>query len=225
MTLHFNCHPRWCSGGNQSVRSLVSVVSRWLWRGNRTILEVASMVVTWWIGIVLHSAYTCNRSVLCVYLSFLFQGIWATGQQNNGHWWWVHTGCQGKLTVRTAAGRYIPRLIIFLNEASSTRDCSICYPMYYPMKMKHTLLVIVAFITPCPPSISHSWSSFLNEAYSTNVCSIYYPMSTKHYTSTDNSHGIILISGISTYEHEVYVYRMRVQGTEKPNSFMWKAIK
>ena len=37
------------SGDNQSVRSSVPVVSRWLWPGNRTFLEVASMMVTWWI--------------------------------------------------------------------------------------------------------------------------------------------------------------------------------
>ena len=39
----------WCSGDNQSVRSSILVVSRWLWPGNMTFSEVASMVVTWWI--------------------------------------------------------------------------------------------------------------------------------------------------------------------------------
>ena len=49
MNLHFNYHPRWQLSDNQSVRSSVPVVSRWLWPGNRTFSEVASMVVTWWI--------------------------------------------------------------------------------------------------------------------------------------------------------------------------------
>ena len=49
MTQHFNYHPHWRTGDNQSVRSSAPVVSRWLWPGNRTFLEVASMVVTWWI--------------------------------------------------------------------------------------------------------------------------------------------------------------------------------
>ena len=42
-------HLRWGSGDNQSVRSSVPVVSKWLWPGNKTLLEVASMVITWWI--------------------------------------------------------------------------------------------------------------------------------------------------------------------------------
>ena len=49
MTVHFNYHHHWCSGDNQSIRSSVPVVSRWLWPGNRTLLKVASMVVTWWL--------------------------------------------------------------------------------------------------------------------------------------------------------------------------------
>ena len=40
---------RWCSSDNQSARSSVPMISRWLWPGNRTCLEVASMVITWWI--------------------------------------------------------------------------------------------------------------------------------------------------------------------------------
>ena len=59
MTLHFDYHPYWCSGNNQSVGSSVPVVSRWLWPGNRTFLEAASMVITWWIaGYFLHSETT-----------------------------------------------------------------------------------------------------------------------------------------------------------------------
>ena len=46
MTRHFNYHPHWHSGDNQSVGSPVPVVRRWLWPGNRTFLEVASMIVT-----------------------------------------------------------------------------------------------------------------------------------------------------------------------------------
>ena len=50
MTFHFTDHPLWGSGNNQSVRSSVPVVSRWLSPGNRTsFLEVAGMVATWWI--------------------------------------------------------------------------------------------------------------------------------------------------------------------------------
>ena len=45
----------WCLGDNQSVRSSVPVVSRWLWPGNRTFLEVASMVATWWLVAFLRS--------------------------------------------------------------------------------------------------------------------------------------------------------------------------
>ena len=45
----------WCSGNNQSVGSLLPVVSRWLWPGNRPFSEVASMVVTWWVVAFLHS--------------------------------------------------------------------------------------------------------------------------------------------------------------------------
>ena len=37
---------RWRLGDNQSVRSSVLVVSRWLWPGNRTFLEVA---IAWWL--------------------------------------------------------------------------------------------------------------------------------------------------------------------------------
>ena len=55
ITLHFNYHPRWCSGNNQSVGLSVPVVSRWLWPGNRTFLELASMVVTWWtVAFIVH---------------------------------------------------------------------------------------------------------------------------------------------------------------------------
>ena len=49
MSFHFNYHPRWFLGDNQSARSCAPVASKWLWPGNRTFLEVASMVVTWWI--------------------------------------------------------------------------------------------------------------------------------------------------------------------------------
>ena len=61
MTLLFNYHPRWCSGDNQSVRSSVPVVNRWLWPGNRTFLEVVSMMVTWWIV-----AFLCSGSDVCL---------------------------------------------------------------------------------------------------------------------------------------------------------------
>ena len=47
--LPFNYHPCWYLCDNQSVRSSVPVVSRWLWPGSRTFLEVASMVVTGWV--------------------------------------------------------------------------------------------------------------------------------------------------------------------------------
>ena len=61
MTIHFNYHHRWFmqlfSGDNQSVRSSVPVVSRWLWPGNRTFLEVTSMVVTRWTLAFLRSAH------------------------------------------------------------------------------------------------------------------------------------------------------------------------
>ena len=46
MTLHFDYHSRWCLGNNQSVGSLVPVVSRWLGPGNRTFLEVN---IAWWL--------------------------------------------------------------------------------------------------------------------------------------------------------------------------------
>ena len=49
MTWHFDYCPSTSEGDNQSVRSSVPVVTRWLGPGNRTFLEVASMVVTWCI--------------------------------------------------------------------------------------------------------------------------------------------------------------------------------
>ena len=74
MTRHFNYHPCWHSGNNQSVGSSVPVVSRWLGPESRTFLEVASMVVTWSIVAFLRSALphgsyhgessTCVQSVL-----------------------------------------------------------------------------------------------------------------------------------------------------------------
>ena len=57
MTLHFDYHPCWCSGENQSVESSLPVVSRWLWPGNRIFLKVASMVVTWYHSHFLRSGY------------------------------------------------------------------------------------------------------------------------------------------------------------------------
>ena len=56
---------RWCSGDNQSVRSSVPLVSRWLWPGNNIILDVVSMVVTCWIVAfllsVLHTYQNTDR--------------------------------------------------------------------------------------------------------------------------------------------------------------------
>ena len=49
MTLLFNYHLHWHLGNNQSVKSSVAVVSRWLWPGKRTFLKVFSMVIAWWI--------------------------------------------------------------------------------------------------------------------------------------------------------------------------------
>ena len=41
--------PSTSKNDNQSVRSSVPVVSRWLWPGKMTYLEVASTMVTWWV--------------------------------------------------------------------------------------------------------------------------------------------------------------------------------
>ena len=58
MTWNFNYPPHCRSGNNQSVRSSVPVVGRWLWPGNRTYLEVTSVVVTSWIVACLRSVNT-----------------------------------------------------------------------------------------------------------------------------------------------------------------------
>ena len=68
MTLHFNHHPCWHSGDNQSAGSSLPGVSRWLWPGNKTFLDVASMVVTWWIVACL---CTCILSVNICQLLYL----------------------------------------------------------------------------------------------------------------------------------------------------------
>ena len=51
LTNHWYWWPftRWHPSNNQSVRSSIPVVSRWLWPGSRIYLEVVSMVVTRWI--------------------------------------------------------------------------------------------------------------------------------------------------------------------------------
>ena len=62
----------WHSSDKQSVRSSVSVVSRWLWPGNWIFLEMASMV-TWWIVAccaVTVGGHICYFIKLRVYLCF-----------------------------------------------------------------------------------------------------------------------------------------------------------
>ena len=68
MTRHFDYHPS-IKDDDQSARSSVPVVSRWLWPGNGTFLEVASMVGTWWIVAFLHSAYVCKLILLILLIS------------------------------------------------------------------------------------------------------------------------------------------------------------
>ena len=58
MTWHFNYHPHWHLGNNQSAGSSAPVVSRWLWPGNRTFLEV----ISWWIVAFLCCDYTLQGS-------------------------------------------------------------------------------------------------------------------------------------------------------------------
>ena len=58
MTLHL---PHWHTGNNQSVRSSVPVVHRWLGPENMTFLEVASMVAAWWIMAFLCSDHLENE--------------------------------------------------------------------------------------------------------------------------------------------------------------------
>ena len=71
MTLHFNCHPRWHLGNNQSVRSSPLMVSRWLWPWNRTFLEMASMVTLVIGGYLVDSGYFAQ----CILLLFVSQAI------------------------------------------------------------------------------------------------------------------------------------------------------
>ena len=68
ITLHFNYHPCWHSGNNQSVGSSALVGSRWLWPGNSTFLEVASMMVTWYVVAFLRTAMEVpvqKKSFIC----------------------------------------------------------------------------------------------------------------------------------------------------------------
>ena len=52
--------------GDQSVRSSVPMVSRWLWPGTRPFSKVISMMVTWWIVAFFTQ---CSASFPCKYIS------------------------------------------------------------------------------------------------------------------------------------------------------------
>ena len=111
MTLHFNYHPHWSLGDNQSIRSSAPVVSRCLWPGNKTFLEVASMVVTWWIVVCscsgstiefkhepalsssLSSCISFNKAAdkTFIFLSLLFRAHPGIEQTNRRHR--MHTQC------------------------------------------------------------------------------------------------------------------------------------
>ena len=114
----FPGHNHWPLGDNQSVRSLVLVVIRWLWPGSRILLEMASMVVSWWIVAFLCSD-VCSKVRFSVYfihnslldflpgLACLHKSWWTCGSIFLQLFFFVYLSCHvvGQRSVWLLRGR------------------------------------------------------------------------------------------------------------------------